>query len=90
MKFSRKTQAIASGAEPALFVAIGLLPTEGANNPAATVQPTLIKDPAVSHAEQSGKAFAMVAAHVKPAAVSVHLRKNGDIRGAGLSIFIRR
>ena len=77
MKISGKMRAMGIASGIAIFVAIGLFITIGADrsrqdnaSPASA-----ITDSAVSPAEQLGKAFATVAARVKPAVVSVYSEK---------------
>ncbi len=60
----------------AAFVATGLFLFVGAENrPAASMQEGPIDPAVVAPAEQLGKAFSMVANHVKPAVVSVYSEK---------------
>jgi serine protease Do len=59
----------------ALFVAFGLIALVAAHPGASDLKPGPIDQDAVKPAEQMGKAFAMVAAHVRPAVVSVYSEK---------------
>jgi serine protease Do len=76
MKTTTKIQVIGGTAGLALFVAIGLTlagATGGRLGPA--MKPGPIDPKVVAPAEQLGKAYAMVAAHVRPAVVSVYSEK---------------
>jgi serine protease Do len=76
MKTTTKIQVIGGTAGVAVFVAIGLLLTVAASRPlGSTMTPQPIDPAVVAPAEQLGKAYAMVAAHVRPAVVSVYSEK---------------
>jgi serine protease Do len=71
-----KIQVIGATAGVALFVAAGLLLTTAASKPLEPgMKPGPIDPAVVAPAEQLGKAYAMVAAHVRPAVVSVYSEK---------------
>ena len=76
MKTTTKIQAIGGAVGVALFVAIGLFLTVAASKPAETKLKTGPVDSAVvAPAEALGRAYAMVAGHVRPAVVSVYSEK---------------
>jgi serine protease Do len=76
MNTTTRIQVIGATAGVALFVATGLLLTVAASKPLGPAMKTGPIDPAVvAPAEQLGKAYAMVAAHVRPAVVSVYSEK---------------
>jgi serine protease Do len=70
-----RTAGIAAGI--AIFVAVGLFATIAANKPSPeqTPAPGAIAESIVAPAEQLGNSYAAVAAHVKPAVVSVYSEK---------------
>lgn len=76
-KISR-TVGISAGA--AIFVAFDLLSRIAANKPSTekSLTPGPITDSIVALTEQLGQTFAAVAAHVKPAAVSVYSEKTEE------------
>lgn len=76
-KISR-TVGISAGA--AIFVAFALLSTIAANKPSTekSLTPGAITDSIVALTEQLGRAFAAVAAHVKPAVVTVCSEKTKE------------
>jgi len=77
MNTSNKIRAIGIAAGIALFVAVGLFITVAANKTRSEQRPSVgdIDASIVAPADQLGKAFAAVAAHVKPAVVSVYSEK---------------
>lgn len=77
MKTSRKLQAIAFVIGLGLFTAAGLFVTIGAQKPQTDKLPAPgpVPESVTATAEQLGKAFAAIAAHVKPAVVSVYSEK---------------
>ncbi len=77
MQISRTLQALGVAIGLGLFTATGLFITIAANKPQPDAFAPLgaIPDSVVAPAEQLGKAFAAVAAHVKPAVVSVYSEK---------------
>jgi serine protease Do len=68
-----------------LFVATGLFVTIAANKPVPESSPPVgpIPEAVIAPAEQLGKAFAAVAAHVKPAVVSVYSEKTVRLQSPG-------
>ena len=78
MNSINKAKAVGVALGFALFVAVGLIALVAAElKPAAAPLQAGPIDPAVvASAEQLGKAFTMVANHVKPAVVSVYSEKN--------------
>ncbi len=76
MKTTTKIQVIGGAVGMALFVALGLLITVAASKPLGpSMKPGPIDPKVVAPAEELGKAYAMVAAHVRPAVVSVYSEK---------------
>jgi len=77
MNISYKIRSMGVVAELALFIALGSFPTiAAARSPSAQgVPPGPIAESVIAPAERLGKAFAAVAAHVKPAVVSVYSEK---------------
>src|SRR5512142_1210594 len=77
MQISPKVQAVGIAIGLGLFVAVGLFVTTAANKPQpdSTAATGAIPESVVAAADQLGKAFAAVAAHVKPAVVSVYSEK---------------
>ncbi len=76
MKTTTKIQLIGGAVGMALFVALGLLMTVAASKPLGpSMKPGPIDPKVVAPAEELGKAYAMVAAHVRPAVVSVYSEK---------------
>ncbi len=77
MKISRKLQTIGIVVGLGIFIATGLFMTIAANiaQPEKVPVLTALPESVTSPAEQLGKAFAAVAAHVKPAVVSVYSEK---------------
>ncbi len=77
MSISREIQVIAIAVGLAAFVATGLIATIGATSaePARALPPGPLPANITAPAEQLGKAFAAVAAYVKPAVVSVYSEK---------------
>jgi serine protease Do len=76
MKTTTKIQVIGGAVGLALFVALGLLMTVAASKPLGpSMKPGPIDPKVVAPAEELGKAYAMVAAHVRPAVVSVYSEK---------------
>jgi serine protease Do len=77
MQISKTLQALGVAIGLGLFTAAGLFITVAANKPQPGAFAPLgtIPDSVVAPAEQLGKAFAAVAAHVKPAVVSVYSEK---------------
>jgi serine protease Do len=92
MNISNKTRAVGIAAGLAFFVAGGLLVTIAANKSPSDKGPApgAITDSVVAPAEQLGRAFAAVAAHVKPAVVSVYSEKMVRIQPQGVSVSVRR
>jgi serine protease Do len=77
MKISKKLQSIGIALGLGLFVATGLFVTISANKPLpeSFSLPGPIPESVTAPAEQLGRAYAAVAAHVKPAVVSVYSEK---------------
>ncbi len=77
MKISKKLQTTGIVIGFALFIATGLFVTIAANKPQpeSLPAPGVIQESVIAPAEQLGKAVAAVAAHVKPAVVSVYSEK---------------
>jgi serine protease Do len=76
MKISGNLQMIGIALGFGLFVATGLFVTIGAKSPAPEIAATgAIPESVTAPAEQLGRAYAAVAAHVKPAVVSVYSEK---------------
>ena len=77
MNISNKTRAAGIAAGIAIFVAVALFSTIAATKSSSgqAPQPGVISESVVAPAEQLGKAFAAVAAHIKPAVVSVYSEK---------------
>lgn len=77
MSISSKARAVGIAAGVAIFVAVALFSTIAANHPSPEKPsiPTGISGAVVAPAEQLGMAFAAVAAHIKPAVVSVYSEK---------------
>jgi len=77
MKISNKLQTIGVAIGLGLFTATGLFVTIAANKtpPDSTPEPGVVMESVTAPAEQLGRAFAAVAAHVKPAVVSVYSEK---------------
>jgi len=77
MYMSNKARAIGITAGVAIFVAVALFTMVSSNKPVSEKrsEPTAITESLVIPAEQLGKVFATVAAHVKPAVVSVYSEK---------------
>ncbi|HXU93516.1 MAG TPA: Do family serine endopeptidase [Gallionella sp.] len=77
MRISRTLQALGIAMGLGLFVAVGLFVTTGATNSLTKTAPSsnAIPESVTAPAEQLGRAFAAVAAHVKPAVVSVYSEK---------------
>jgi serine protease Do len=76
MKTTTTVQAIGGAVGVGLFVALGLMITVAASKPlGASMKPGPIEPAVVAPAEQLSKAYAMVAAHVRPAVVSVYSEK---------------
>jgi serine protease Do len=77
MKISKALQAAGISIGLGLFVAVGLFVTIAAKNPASESSPAsgAIPESVTAPAEQLGRAYAAVAAHVKPAVVSVYSEK---------------
>jgi serine protease Do len=70
-----RLQAIGLALGVALFVAVGLLSWIGAGSADKLLKPGPIDPTGLGPAEQLSKAFAMVAAHVRPCVVSVYSEK---------------
>lgn len=77
MNISRKIRAAGITIGLGIFVATGLFLTVAANKPVLDTSPPpgAIPESVIAPAEQLGRAFAAVAAHVKPAVVSVYSEK---------------
>jgi serine protease Do len=77
MKRYYEIRAVGAAVVLALFLALGLLPTvaAGKSPSAQALAATPIPGSVIAPAVQLGKAFAAVAAHVKPAVVSVYSEK---------------
>ena len=77
MNSSTKIRAAGIAGGLAIFVAVGLFVTVAADKsrPNKAPLPGAVAESVVAPAEQLGKAFAAVAAHVKPAVVSVYSEK---------------
>ncbi len=77
MKISRELRMIGLALGLGIFVATGLFITIAANKPQPASTPSAgdIPESITAPAEQLGRAFAAVAAHVKPAVVSVYSEK---------------
>ncbi|MGA8865176.1 MAG: trypsin-like peptidase domain-containing protein [Gallionella sp.] len=77
MNISNKARAIGISAGVAIFVLIALFSTTAATKSSSGQAPVAgtVSESVVAPAEQLGKAFAAVAAHVKPAVVSVYSEK---------------
>lgn len=75
MKISNKTRAFGIAAGIAIFVAVALFSTIAANKPSSEKFTGAISESVVAPAEQLGMAYAAVAAHIKPAVVSVYSEK---------------
>ncbi len=77
MKISKQLQMLGIAIGFGMFVATGLFITIGANKPApgAFAPNGEIPEAVIAPAEQLGRAYAAVAAHVKPAVVSVYSEK---------------
>ena len=77
MNISSKTRALGIASGIAIFVAVGLFSTIAANKPSSDkpVVPAVISETIIAPAEQLGMAYAAVAAHIKPAVVSVYSEK---------------
>lgn len=82
MKISQKLQMIGIAVGLGLFTATGLFMTVAANKPqpGGPSSSGPIPESVTAPAEQLGKAFAAVAAHVKPAVVSVYSEKTVRFR----------
>ena len=74
-----KASAVGIVAGVAIFVAVALFSTIAANRPSPSMEkthtPSAITESVVAPAEQLGMAYAAVAAHIKPAVVSVYSEK---------------
>ncbi|HUX24289.1 MAG TPA: DegQ family serine endoprotease [Burkholderiales bacterium] len=95
MKLSCKIRATGAAAGLALFVALGSFPTLAAagSSSAQAVPPGPIPESVIAPAVQLGKAFAAVAAHVKPAVVSVYSEKMVNVQSQDFPFgddFLRR
>ena len=75
MKTWNKAVSVGIASGVALFVAAGLMVCVAARPNAGDLKASPIDPAVVAPAEQLGKAFAMVAAHVRPAVVSVYSEK---------------
>ena len=77
MKLPRNIRAIGIIAGFALFFGVGLLSIVAANETPLEHSPqsASVAESAVAPAEQLGRAFAAVAAHIRPAVVSVYSHK---------------
>ncbi len=77
MNISRQLQAIGIAIGLGIFAAAGLFATVSAKKPGtdSSPQPGPISESVIAPAEQLGRAYAAVAAHVKPAVVSVYSEK---------------
>ena len=85
MRIPNRLQTIGIAIGLGLFVATGLFVTIAANKPAPQSTPASgpIPEAVIAPAEQLGKAFAAVAAHVKPAVVSVYSEKIVRLQSPG-------
>lgn len=85
MKVSHKIRVTGVAAGIALFVAVGLFVTIASNKPSAQSVSSSgpVSDSLVAPAVELGKAFQAVAAHVKPAVVSVYSEKTVKIQAPG-------
>ncbi len=88
MNISSKSRAVGIAVGVAIFVAVGLLATIAAEKPSLSLAnpsaPGAISESVVAPAEQLGMAFAAVAAHVKPAVVSVYSEKMEQVQSQDL------
>ena len=75
MNISGKIRAFGIVGGIAIFVAAGLFSTIAANKPAGEKTGTALSVSVIAPAEQLGMAYAAVAAHIKPAVVSVYSEK---------------
>lgn len=77
MNISNKLRGVGIVAGIAIFVSISLLSTIAANklSPEKLIVPGAISESVVAPAEQVSRAYAAVAAHIKPAVVSVYSEK---------------
>jgi len=82
MKISPSVQAIGIAIGLGLFIATGLFVTTAANKPrpVSAAATDAIPESVIAAADQLGKAFAAVAAHVKPAVVSVYSEKTVQLQ----------